>query len=281
MYSRFTIRILPIFTTSSFIIKNNIAYADTQNNELKKQINVYELDRDYIEPISYVKFPTKQDINLEEIKSTDLISAGVRCMLGDSFMCDQPITRVYSYGLYLSNNFKDVDGSFDQTIFNCPEVAKTLRIEVTVTKGCGHWAGGYRKTIGKRMKGMKKYRDDKTVSSEARKATAMFTSQFQDYNLFPAGKIDAGTHIVITWFKGKVTTEINGNVTSEIENDILGEALFRTYYAHNCVNRKVNSKTRCHFREGMSEGELQHQDTLYEKNVCPLYRKCGRGLRFK
>eukprot|EP00494_Astrolonche_serrata_P000854 UN00860 len=86
-------------------------------------------------------------------------------MLGDSFMCDSPVTRVYSYGLYLSKNVLEPEfqeRTFDNILWHSPDVAKTLRIEVTVTKNFGHWAGGFRKTLGKRLKVMgdfKKYEE--------------------------------------------------------------------------------------------------------------------------
>lgn len=263
-------RLLPI-TTGAILFHTKTAYCDAG------------MTVPYVEPISHVTFPPESFTKLPDLsQNLQLVSAGVRCMLGDSHMCDRPITRVYSYGLYIdpkvfeSNSIKP---EFDELLFSSPEIPKTITIFVTVTKDVGHWYGGFRKTIGRRFARIQEYADNKKVRDSARKARKKWTSMFLNKDIFPK-QVPHGTIIEITWHKEAVTTYIDGKKMSTIKNNILGEAIFRTYFGGDSVNPKVNQRTRDHYEHGMTTGEVQKQEFLKKKGACPALRRCGKRLSF-
>jgi len=267
------------------------AYCKTTQKEEEIQTEILNLNTSfmkssYVDPVSHVTFPPVlnrgQDLmDFNNSDSLNLISAGTRCMLADSMLCDRPITRVYSYGLYMEPSVFENQHmpDFDEVLFSSPDIVKTLYLHVTVTKNAGHWYGGFKKTLGRRFYKIPEFRDDVKARGKARQARKRWISQFINADLFPK-QIPYGTIIAITWHQGKVITHFNGKKTSEIENDILGEALFRTYFGNDAVNPGVNQRTRDHYYHGMKEGEINHNEKLKSTGACPAYRKCGKRLTF-
>jgi len=205
----------------------------------------------------------------------------VRCMLGDSFRCDRAITRVYSYGLYVSPDLLAGTPrlSFDDVIFESPQIPKTIVLEVTVTKGTGHWCGGFKKTIRRRLHRIDEFHHSDEARTASLDACKKWCKQFKVY--FKEDKlVPHGTVILVTWYNGKVITEINGTKTSEIENDMLGRAIFLSYYGNDNINPSVNRRTRAHYEHGIRDAELEEQERMKQKNECPQFRKCGSRLSF-
>jgi len=240
-----------------------------------------DINKGYIEPISKVFFTHEYDekTTLKNLPTLKLVSAGVRCMLGESFMCDRPITRVYSYGLYIDHScFEGAKVDFDTVMFKSPHIAKTISIEVTVGKSSGHWVGGFRKSILRRLYEMEEYmQESKEQQLIIRKDIKKFAFQFKSVKrITPESKVN------ITWHEGKVTTEIDGKVIGKIDNNFVGEAIFRTYYGFNTVNPQATTRARRHYIEGLAKDKDEHeqQEKLFNKGACPDYRQCGKRLQF-
>jgi len=240
----------------------------------------HDLKKGYIEPISKVFFTNdfNNETSLSDLPLMKLVSAGARCMLGESFMCDRPITRVYSYALYIDGKCLDnrQKQDFETVIFHSPHIAKTLSIEVTVGKATGHWVGGFRKSILRRLPQIEGYNNESKESKrKIRGGIKKFAMQFKKIE-----RIHPGSQINVTWVGGKVTTELDGKVIGEIQDNFVGEAIFRTYYSDYSVNPRACTRARRHYREGMSESEVEQQESLCQRMACPDYRECGKRLQF-
>lgn len=231
---------------------------------------------EYIEPTSKVRFSAETlPIAFDFPAPLKLVSAGIRCMLGDSQRCDRPVTRVYSYGLYISPSVYDLSiiPDFDELVFNRKDIAKTLMLKVTVSKGRGHFWGGFNKTVGRRLRQLDRFHE----SQENRERSLQSKKKWCKLNRkFFKRDVPHGTIISVTWYDGKVFTEINGEKISEIDDDLLGEAIFKSYYGNGNVNPSVNNRTRAHYKHGIQDGEITEQEYLHEKGECPHYRECNR-----
>jgi len=198
----------------------------------------------WVEPKCGVPFPelietTKWTRNGQSSEELSFLCGGLRCMLGDSALCDlQPHTRVYAYGLYVPPTEYPSDESFRDAILKMNKYKGTrmIRLLAIIPKDGIHWARGFFKSISRHAKA-RDYGNDKKRTKRAHKEIIKFCELFANL-----GNVQAGTEFHLTWSKKGLLLLMDGEKIGAIRNvDAIG-SLFKVFFnvAGGSLQRPVN-----------------------------------------
>jgi len=198
-----------------------------------------------------VKFPRQLEVPSWQKgqggRQLPLLGAGVRCMLGNSVLCDQqPMTRVYAFGCYVDQQDTKIDVDdpidFDTAMLtgNKFKGTRAIRIVSMVPKDGHHWAHGYFKVILTRLKQLPGILRDKKRMDAAVDALMEFCTIFATQP-----PVVPGTEVLITWVPGNgIIVQIDGIEHERIESKDLAEAIWNTYFGRQSVQPEVTSVCR-------------------------------------
>jgi len=187
------------------------------------------------ELIETIKWNGSREIN-EELS---FLCGGLRCMLGDSALCDlQPHTRVYAYGLYIPPTEYPTDETFSDAILKMNKYKGTrmIRMIAIIPKDGIHWARGFFKSISRHAR-VKDYDYDKKRTKRAHKEVVKFCELFAKL-----GDVPAGTEFHLTWSESGLILLMDGNNIGTIRNSDAIGSIFKVFFnvANNSLQKPVN-----------------------------------------
>jgi len=249
---------------------------DTKNIMMALENGDVKLRKYWIEPKCGVPFPERMVTAVstwsgERLEELSFLCGGLRCMLGDSTLCDlQPHTRVYAFGLYVPPREIPTGLSFRNAILkmNKYQGTRTIRLLVIIPKDGIHWSRGFFKSISRHARS-REYDYNKKRTKLAHKEIINFCELFANLGL-----IVAGTEFHLTWSPKGLILFMDGKNIGAIKNVDAIESIFKVFFnvTDNSMQKSVNhlvavqAQKMWNLRE-KSPGAFFHQPVV----ECPIF----------